>query len=68
VNLARPYIASQRAEGWVPVPHRYDDGGFSGGYIGIAQNLKSALGQYSGQDQEQTGIDEAEAVRVLQEK
>jgi type I restriction enzyme R subunit len=37
-------------------------------YIGIAQNLKSALGQYSGQDQEQTGIDEAEAVRVLQEK
>jgi type I restriction enzyme R subunit len=37
-------------------------------YIGIAQNLKSALGQYSGQDQEQTGIDEAEAIRVLQEK
>ncbi len=37
-------------------------------YIGIAQNLKSALGQYSGQDQEQTGIDEAEAVRVLQER
>lgn len=37
-------------------------------YIGIAQNLKSALGQYSGQDQEQTGIDETEAIRVLQEK
>jgi len=37
-------------------------------YIGIAQNLKSALSQYSGQDQEQTGIDEAEAVRVLQER
>ncbi|WP_265545123.1 type I restriction endonuclease subunit R [Roseomonas mucosa] len=37
-------------------------------YIGIAQNLKSALGQYSGQDQERTGIDEAEAVRVLQER
>jgi type I restriction enzyme R subunit len=37
-------------------------------YIGIAQNLKSALGQYSGRDQEQTGIDEAEAVRVLQER
>jgi len=34
-------------------------------YIGIAQNLKSALGQYSGQDQEQTGIDEGEAVRGL---
>ena len=28
-------------------------------YIGIAQNLKSALGQYSGGDREQTGIDEA---------
>ena len=37
-------------------------------YIGIAQNLKSALGQYSGQDQAQTGIDEAEAVKVLQER
>ncbi|MPZ33437.1 MAG: HsdR family type I site-specific deoxyribonuclease [Rhodospirillales bacterium] len=37
-------------------------------YIGLAQNLKSALGQYSGGDREQTGIDEAEAVRVLQEK
>ena len=37
-------------------------------YIGIAQNLKSALGQYSGDDQQQTGIDEAEAVRVLLEK
>jgi type I restriction enzyme R subunit len=37
-------------------------------YIGVAQNLKSALGQYSGGDREQTGIDEAEAVRVLMEK
>ncbi|MEW5704326.1 MAG: type I restriction endonuclease subunit R [Pseudomonadota bacterium] len=37
-------------------------------YIGIAQNLKSALGQYSGDDREQTGIDEAEAIRVLLEK
>jgi type I restriction enzyme, R subunit len=37
-------------------------------YIGIAQNLKSALGQYSSQDQDQTGIDEAEAIRVLMER
>jgi type I restriction enzyme R subunit len=37
-------------------------------YIGIAQNLKSALGQYSGGDREQVGIDEADAVRVLLEK
>ena len=37
-------------------------------YIGIAQNLKSALGQYSGSDRDQTGIDEAQAVRVLMEK
>jgi type I restriction enzyme R subunit len=37
-------------------------------YIGVAQNLKSALGQYSGADHEKTGIDEAEAERVLREK
>lgn len=37
-------------------------------YIGIAQNLKSALTQYSPGDREQTGIDEAEAIRVLAEK
>ena len=37
-------------------------------YIGVAQNLKSALGQYSGGDRNQTGIDEAEAVSVLKEK
>ena len=24
------YIASQRAEGWLPVPDHYDDGGFTG--------------------------------------
>jgi DNA invertase Pin-like site-specific DNA recombinase len=27
------YVASQRAEGWVLVPDRYDDGGFSGGNL-----------------------------------
>jgi len=27
------YIASQRHEGWVLVPHRYDDGGVSGGTL-----------------------------------
>ena len=37
-------------------------------YIGIAQNLKNALGQYSASDQCQAGIDEAEAVAVLLEK
>ncbi|MEI6799710.1 MAG: type I restriction endonuclease subunit R [Pseudomonadota bacterium] len=37
-------------------------------YIGIAQNLKSALGQYSGTDGAQTGIDEAEAVGALLSK
>lgn len=37
-------------------------------YIGIAQNLKNALGQYSGSDQRQAGIEEAEAVAVLLEK
>jgi type I restriction enzyme, R subunit len=37
-------------------------------YIGVAQNLKSALGQYSKADQGQIGIDEAEAVSVMLEK
>ena len=37
-------------------------------YIGIAQNLKSALSQYSRDDQKQTGIDEAQAVAVMLEK
>lgn len=37
-------------------------------YIGIAQNLKTALGQYSSADREQTGIDEAQAVALLLEK
>ncbi|MEO5351267.1 MAG: recombinase family protein, partial [Magnetococcus sp. YQC-3] len=27
------YIASQKAEGWLALPDRYDDGGFSGGNI-----------------------------------
>ncbi len=27
------YIASQKAEGWTPVPDFYDDGGFSGGSL-----------------------------------
>ena len=37
-------------------------------YIGIAQNLKSALGEYSPNDQRHTGIDEAAAVAVMLEK
>jgi type I restriction enzyme R subunit len=37
-------------------------------YIGVAQNLKNALGQYSPGDRDQTGIDEAQAVVVLMEK
>lgn len=34
-------------------------------YIGIVQNLKAALGQYSGADQRQAGIDEEDAVAAL---
>ena len=37
-------------------------------YIGVAQNLKNALGQYSKQDQGKTGINEAVAVAVMLEK
>ncbi len=32
-EAAEAYIASQRAEGWVCLPDRYDDGGFTGGNI-----------------------------------
>jgi type I restriction enzyme R subunit len=37
-------------------------------YIGIAQNLKNALGQYSAADRRQAGVDEGEAVAVVLEK
>lgn len=37
-------------------------------YIEVAQNLKSALQQYSQNDQENTGIDEAQAIAVMMEK
>jgi type I restriction enzyme, R subunit len=37
-------------------------------YIGIAQNLKSALQQYSKNDQENTGVDAAQAIAVMMEK
>ncbi|MDR0458673.1 MAG: type I restriction endonuclease subunit R, partial [Burkholderiaceae bacterium] len=43
-------------------------GGLIVDYIGIAQNLKSALAQYSRPDQDKTGINEAQAVAVLLEK
>ena len=37
-------------------------------YIGIAQNLKAALGVYSPSDQAQTGIDKKLAIRLMLEK
>jgi type I restriction enzyme R subunit len=37
-------------------------------YIGIAQNLKAALGQYSGADRDETGIDEEEAIAAMLER
>lgn len=43
-------------------------GGLIVDYIGIAQNLKKALSDYTDSDQEKTGIDEAEAVAVLLER
>ncbi len=32
-DACEAYVASQRAEGWVLVPDRYDDGGFTGGNL-----------------------------------
>ncbi len=37
-------------------------------YIGIAQNLKNALGQYSAADQRQAGLKEEEAVAMMLER
>ncbi|WP_443700767.1 type I restriction endonuclease subunit R [Pseudomonas sp.] len=48
--------------------YRDKPGGLIVDYIGIAQNLKSALAQYSKPDQDKTGINEAEAIAVMQEK
>ena len=41
---------------------------FSEPVIGIAQNLKNAPSQYSQPDQDQTGIDEEQAIAVMLEK
>ena len=43
------------------------EGGLIVDYIGIAQNLKTALRDYSDQDQSQTGIDQEQAVAALRE-
>jgi type I restriction enzyme, R subunit len=42
-------------------------GGLIVDYIGIAQNLRSALADYSDGDRDKTGIDEEQAVAALQE-
>ena len=42
-------------------------GGLVVDYIGIGQNLKTALQNYTATDRDQTGIDEEEAVATLQE-
>lgn len=43
-------------------------GGLIVDYIGIAQNLKKALSDYTASDQEKTGINEAEAIAALLER
>src|SRR5690554_2965502 len=43
-------------------------GGLVVDYIGIAQNLKTALARYSPKDRENAGIDEGEAIAVMMEK
>lgn len=43
-------------------------GGLVVDYIGVAQNLRSALGQYTDSDRDKTGIDEAAAVAAMMER
>src|SRR5690606_10328651 len=47
---------------------REKPGGLIVDYIGIAQNLKNALSQYTACDRDKAGIDEEQAVAVLMEK
>jgi type I restriction enzyme R subunit len=43
-------------------------GGLVVDYIGVAQNLRNALGQYTDSDRDKTGIDEAAAVAAMMER
>ena len=43
-------------------------GGLIVDYIGIAQNLKSAIANYSANDKKQAGIDQGTAIQVMLEK
>lgn len=43
-------------------------GGLVVDYIGVAQNLRSALGQYTDSDRDKTGIDESAAVAAMMER
>jgi len=43
-------------------------GGLVVDYIGVAQSLRSALGQYTDSDRDKTGIDESAAVAALMER
>jgi len=43
-------------------------GGLVVDYIGVAQNLRSALSQYTDSDRDKTGIDEAAAVAAMMER
>lgn len=47
---------------------RDKQGGLVVDYIGVAQNLKSALQVYSAGDRDKTGIDESQAISVMLEK
>ena len=43
-------------------------GGLVVDYIGVAQNLRKALGQYTDSDRDKTGINEADAVAAMMER
>lgn len=46
----------------------YKPGGLVVDYIGVAQNLRNALSQYTDSDRDKTGIDESAAVAAMMER
>jgi type I restriction enzyme R subunit len=68
--LDKPMSGHNLMQGIARVNRVFRDkpGGLVVDYLGLADNLKKALAAYSPTDRDSTGIDQAEAVAILEEK